>query len=187
MTTLKTCTVCQQTMEPTWETWIYLRGKPFGGKCRVCKNAQVAKSNRKARTTEEGLLKSRASNIKSQRARRQTDAWYVLRRRLGAETSRILKQLANGRGTDAACLKLFGASRDRCLTYFERQLATRGWTWQDYLNGGIEPDHKLPFGLAQNSNELRTLALLENVELLTKAENAIKAIADRQLVKRHQV
>jgi hypothetical protein len=103
----------------------------------------------------------------------------VLKAKISQETRRILKQLAKGKGTDAACIKLFGASRDECLKHFNKQLASRNWTWQDYLNGGIEIDHRVPLSAATSDAELRTLALLPNCQLLTTDENRIKAIGDK--------
>jgi hypothetical protein len=183
MTTEKrTCDLCGETKEAVKGIWMTTRGKPVGRVCLAC----VAAKKRGDRATEEGRAAANAQSVKYQLKRRKTDAWYRLRQQLAGKTRRLLKQLAQGKGTDAACHKLFGASREECLKHFNAQLASRNWSWQDYLAGGIEADHIVPFGLAQDTNQLRTLALLSNVQLLTTGENAIKAIADRALIKQHE-
>jgi len=199
MTTEKKCPKCGET-KPVSE-WGRNKAHKDGLQswCRVCRgfkqqadrstpdgraksNAASVKCHQKARATEEGRAKHTAANVKCLTERRKTDAWYRLRNRLSSETNRVLKDLAKGRGTNAACIKLFGATREDVLAHFEEQLTARGWDWSDYQILW-QCDHRVPMGLAQTDDELRTLALLPNLQVLSPEENAIKAIADAALVK----
>lgn len=176
------CKVCLLEKPAVKGSWRTSYGKPRGRTCLSCHADRSRDLKRQVRATEEGRAKSNAASVKCLTARLKVDAWYRLRQRLAVETRRLLKQLAAGKGTNAACIKLFGASRDDVLAHFNSQLEARGWGWSDYQILW-QADHKVPFALAQTDDELRTLALLPNLQVLSPEENAIKAIADRTLVR----
>ena len=193
------CKVCQQTMEATHENWVWSRGKPEGRTCRVCKNERVAKArsteegrekanaaNRKARATEEGRAKHNAASVKSQTKRYQTDKWYRLRVNLAIKTNKLLTRISNG-GTpkDETCFKLFGASLMEVVIHFNRQLDEKGLGWTDYQTMWV-CDHIRPVALAGSDVELKQMFLLDNCQVLTLDEHAIKSLEDNALIREHE-
>ena len=174
------CKVCQQTMEATHENWVWSRGKPYGGSCRVCKNERVAK----ARSTEEGREKHNASSVKSCLKRQQTDSWYRLRKRLAQRTRALIHYLAQGAGHKADW-SLFGADRQTVFDKIDAQLKTRSFEWHRYGEQWVL-DHRLPLALAQSDVELYQLCRLDNCQVLTPDENQRKSIEDQKLVRSYE-
>lgn len=176
---LKTCSKCW--LEKPYFPEEKKDSKASGFKGAVCWNCYL-EAIQKTRSTEEGRQKANAASVKCITARLETNAWFRLKMRLGQETRQILKDLAKGRGTNIACFKIFGKSRETVFAHIDAQLTARGFKWE---NHGTEwqLDHRKPLALAQSSIELYQLCLLENTQVLTPEENRAKAIEDRELIR----
>lgn len=205
MAARKTCRVCGQTMEATHENWITRKGKPEGHVCRAChsKKSRETKrqlvtlptgevvtrgsaSNRKVRSTEEGRKKHNASSVECKLNRLKTDKWYATRQALAQETRRLLTIISNG-GTpkDKTCFKLFGASLMDVVIHFNRQLDAKCLSWTDYKTSWC-CDHIRPVALARSDVELKQLFLLENCQVLSMEEHAIKTLEDNALIREYE-
>jgi len=198
---LKRCSKCGEHKEPVKGIWKMKYGKPNGRVCLSCERLRqqqlvmlptgevvtyTAAASRRYLATEEGRAKSNASAVKRITARLKVDAWFRLKCQLATETCKLMKKLAVGRGTDYMCLKLFGKPRTEVFAHIDAQLKARGFEWENHGDEWVL-DHIRPLAMAQSSIELYQLCLLENCQVLTPAENAIKAIADRELIRQHEL
>lgn len=158
----------------------------YGCQCWDCYRLSKKLQHREIRSTPEGRARRNATNAKSQSKRLKLDTHHRLRCSLATETNQLVRALAKGGGTDAACQKIFRASRWEVICTISEQLDARGFQWQDYQTHWT-CDHKTPVGLAQNDVELRSLFELHNLQVLTHVEHKQKTVLDTALVRAAQV
>jgi hypothetical protein len=157
----------------------------MGAKCWGCFLVENLGRAHKHRATKEGRAKHSVASVKSITKRLKTDRWFYLKETVSRTASRLLKQIANGKGNDASILAHFGATREEVLEYIGLQLRERGFEWA--LHGEQwTGDHRMPLAMAQDSNELRALCLLSNIQVFTPEVNKRKSVADKLLIAKHE-
>lgn len=150
---------------------------------RIDNNEKIKARNGKYREDNREILRKKGkdyykNNIEKsreyQRDRWSIDLKYNLNKRMGHSMRLALKSNKNGRHWEI----LVGYTLNDLIERLKSTMP-KGYTWQDYLEGKLHIDHKIPISIhnftKSKHTDFRRCWSLNNLQLLPARENIIKS------------